>query len=855
MKDTVTPIRAQYLNIKKQHPEAIVLFRLGDFYETFDEDARVASRELDLVLTSRSMGKNVQVPMAGLPYHALDDYLGKLIKRGYKVAICEQLTKPGETKGLVGRDVVRVVTPGTVIEPGLLEVKTNNYLAGIAVEGEQAGLAYIDITTSEFTCTQLPVGRLRAELERLNPAELIIDEAAQWDASVLDNPVTRIEPRWFAPDIAERTLLEHFGVSTLEGYGCARLMQAIRAAGAVLHYVETTQKQVLPQLTRLSTYSLDAFMTVDSISRDNLEIFKGMASGTTQGSLLGVLDNTRTAIGGRLLRRWLSQPLMDILELTRRQDAISWFYQDSLTRQEMTGILGKVADLERLINRVRSGVAIPRELVAIKISLETVPQISKLLAGNPPWMGKGLSPMPDIIELINRAIEEQPSTSLGEGGVIRHGFSDELDALRISSQDARQFLAGLERQERENTGIKSLKIGFNNIFGYYIEISQSNLAQVPAHYIRKQTTAGGERYYTPELKEYESLILNARERTAELETELFRQVCRQIALSAEQVLASASVLAELDVFSALAEIAQRYGYVRPNLNTGDAIDIKGGRHPVVERCLPAGEYVSNDLNLANHDSQIIVLTGPNMAGKSTYLKQAALIILMAQIGSYVPADSCSAGLVDRIFTRIGAREDLSAGKSTFMVEMVETATILNNATPRSLLILDEIGRGTSTYDGLAIAQAVVEYIHNSPALGAKTLFATHYHELVAVARFLPRVRNFNVAVSEDRGEVAFLHKIVPGGVDKSYGIHVARLAGLPRPVIIRAGEVLSDLEKSSEKSGVPLAKTTGVESAQLSFFNADAELKAELEAIEIDGLTPLEALTKLYELQKKARDD
>jgi DNA mismatch repair protein MutS len=800
------------------------------------------------------MGKGVQVPMAGLPYHALDDYLGKLIKHGYKVAICEQLTKPGETKGLVGRDVIRVVTPGTVIEPGLLETKANNYLACAVLEGEQAGLAYIDITTSEFMCTQMPASRLRGEIGRLNPAEIVVTEDGEPLSAGDGIPVTMLEPRWFDMDTAERTLLEHFGASTLEGYGCARLPQAIRAAGAILHYLETTQKQALERMTRLSTYSTETFMAMDGISHDNLEIFRGLASGTAQGSLLSVLDETRTPMGGRLLRRWLSQPLLELGELTRRQDAVSWFYSDSLVRREVMAILDKVVDVERLVNRIRGGVAIPREVVALRHSLEAVPSLTALLESNPSWLGKGLAAQPELVNLISSAIEEQPTTTLGEGGVIRRGFSEELDTLRTSSRDARQYLANLEKQEKEKTGIKSLKIGFNNVFGYYIEVSQSNLSQVPEHYIRKQTLANGERYYTPELKEYESLILNARQRMEELETSLFRQVCRQIALSAEPVLALAAVLAELDVFTSLAEVALRYGYVRPELNSGTVIDIKGGRHPVVERSLPVGQYVSNDIYLSNDDAQIIILTGPNMAGKSTYLKQAALIVLMAQMGSYVPADRAVIGLVDRIFTRIGAREDLSSGKSTFMVEMVETANILNNATPRSLLILDEIGRGTSTYDGMAIAQAVVEFIHNSAGLGAKTLFATHYHELVAMAEYMPRVRNFNVAVSEDRGEVVFLHKIIPGGVDKSYGIHVARLAGLPRQVIKRADEVLSGLENHRDDSpGSTLSKSSKSAAPQLSFFDNKPEVVQELEKLQIDTLSPLEALNRLYELQRKAK--
>ncbi len=855
MKDSITPIRAQYLNIKKQHPQAIVLFRLGDFYETFDEDARVTSRELDLVLTSRSMGKNIQVPMAGLPYHALDDYLGKLIKRGYKVAICEQLTKPGETKGLVGRDVVRVVTPGTVVEPSLLETKANNYLLSIVVEGEQTGLAYMDITTSEFACTQLPLSRVSGEIDRLNPAEIIASDDIDLSGLAGTHPVTKTEPRWFAHDIAERALLEQFAVTTLEGFGCAQLPQAIRAAGGILYYLETTQKQALEQVSRFSTYSIDRYLSMDAVSYANLEIFSGLVSGDARGSLLSVLDETRTPMGGRLLRRWLSRPLLDIDELRRRQDCIAWFHQNTIARREVIAALKDIADLERLINRVRSEIVLPRELVSLKHSLEAVPRLANLLDGDSHWPGKIPASQPELIGLIAGAIEEQPSSSPGDGGVIKRGFSDELDKLRASASDARQYLAGLEKQEREKSGIKSLKIGFNNVFGYYIEVSHANLAQVPPSYIRKQTLAGVERYYTPELKEYEALILNARERIEELETSLFRQVCRQISLSAEPVLALAAVLAEMDALSNLAEIAVRHSYTRPALNTGDTIDIKGGRHPVVERSLPAGEYVSNDLYLVNHDTQIIVLTGPNMAGKSTYLKQAAIIVLMAQIGSFVPADKAVIGLIDHIFTRIGAREDLSSGKSTFMVEMVETADILNNATPRSLLILDEIGRGTSTYDGMAIAQAVVEFIHNSPLLGSKTLFATHYHELTALAEFLPRVRNFNVAVSEDKGEVVFLHKILPGGVDKSYGIHVASIAGLPRQVIKRAGEVLTGLEGQSEgKTGKAACRPQPAQTPQMSFFTPPNAVLSELEKLEVDALSPLEALTKLYELQKKARN-
>ena len=851
MKETLTPIRSQYLDIKRQHPESIVLFRLGDFYETFDEDARITSRILGLVLTSRSMGKGLLVPMAGIPYHALDYYLGKLIQAGLRVSICEQLTKPSSTKGLVERDVVRIVTPGTVIEPSLLQAKSNNYLVCIAVEKEWAGLAYIDITTSEFACTQIPIDKLNTEIERLDPAEIVTSEEAKLPRLELDVPINRIEPRWFDLDIAQRALVEHFRVSTLDGYGCTELPQAMRAAGAAIHYIESTNKQALVQLTRLSTYSTNTFMSIDGISRDNLEIFKGLASGTTQGSLLAVLDESKTAMGGRLLRHWLNQPLLHLPELKHRQEAITFFFNDSLLRRELTELLDKVPDVERLVNRIHNEMVLPRELVALRHSLEIIPQLLRIL---PPWLTKGLQPQPEIMQYIANAIEENPTATVGEGGVIKSGFSAELDELKTASRNARQYIATLERQEREKSGIKNLKIGFNNVFGYYIEVSRSNQSQVPADYIRKQTTSNGERYYTAELKEYESRILNARERIEKLEISLFRQVCHHIANSSEVLLTIASILAELDVFASLGEVALRNGYVRPELTEEQVTQIISGRHPVVEYALPVGQYVSNDLNLSAQETQIIILTGPNMSGKSTYLKQVAIITLMAQIGSYVPATKATIGLVDRIFTRIGARDDLSSGKSTFMVEMVETANILNNATPRSLLILDEIGRGTSTYDGLSIAQSTVEYIHN--AVGARTIFATHYHELVALSDYLPRVHNFNIAVSDERGEVVFLHKIVPGGVDKSYGIHVAQLAGLPHIVVRRASNILAELENHSKTKSlsVPAVSTPKQSSSQLSFFTPRTDFLREFEELNIDTLSPLDAITKLYDLQKKAKE-
>jgi len=854
MRESITPIRQQYLRIKKRYPRTIVLFRLGDFYETFDEDAKIASRELEIVLTSREMGKGNKVPMAGIPYHAIDNYLAKLINRGYKVAICEQLTKPGEVKGIVQRDVIRVVTPGTVVEPTLLDSKANNYLTSLVVNGDAAGIAYVDITTSEFATTQLPFERVRNELERLKPSEIIVSQDADIAGLQPDMHLTRLDNYWFETEVSRQTLMEHFGTSTLDGFGCSGLPLAIRAAGAVIHYIQETQKATLGQLTRLSTYTADSFMALDIQTQNNLELFHS-SIGTVKGSLLSVIDLTRTSMGSRLLRRWLSQPLLDIKELSKRQDAIEWFAGNSLSRAQTIASFNNMADIERIINRVASSITNPNELIALQHALETVPKLKETLANSTiDWLKDELKPQPEVIELISQAIVTEPSTGVGDGGVIKPGFSEELDNLRSVSKNAKQYLANLECDEQEKTGIKSLKIGYNRVFGYYIEVSKSYIAQVPESYIRKQTLANGERYFTPELKDYESTILNARERIEELEIELFKRLCKQISDSRKAILSLAEALAYLDVFSSLAEVAVRYNYKRPKLTDADEIIIKNGRHAVVERALTETSFIPNDTNLSNKDNQLIILTGPNMAGKSTYLKQVAIIVLLAQIGSFIPADEATIGLVDRIFTRIGAREDLAGGQSTFMVEMVETAGILNNATPRSLLILDEIGRGTSTYDGLSIAHAVAEYIHNHPHLGAKTLFATHYHEMVELADYLPRVKNYNVAVKEEKGEVIFLRKIVPGGVDKSYGIHVGKIAGLPKTVVHRAQEILDKLEGDG-KTIKPVGKSRQKQPVQqISLFTGKSPLLEELEKLEIDLLTPLEALTKLYEIQKKAKE-
>ena len=847
---TVTPLRKQYLRVKQKYPEAIVFFRLGDFYETFDKDAKVASRELDVVLTSREMGKGQRVPMAGIPHHALDNYLAKLINRGHKVAICEQLTPPG--KGLVERDVIRVVTPGTVVEPNLLDSKSNNYLASLVIESEEAGIAYVDISTSEFATTQLPAERVMPELERLRPSEVLIPEDAQ-NYAQLPLTISRLDDYWFDMEIAQEALLEHFGVATLEGYGCARLPLAIRAAGALIHYVKDTQKETLPQLSKLATYSTDSFMTLDGQTIRNLELFQGGRWGETGHSLLSVIDLSKTAMGGRLLKNWLGHPLMDLAILNRRQEAVDWFHQESPARQKAISLLSDIADLERLVNRVSSGRVMPRELITLRSSLEKVPDLKAAMADGDAitWLSVELKSCPDIVNLISRAIADEPG-DLEQGGVIKEGFSSELDEIRRNSRQAKQYLASLEQREKNRTGIKSLKVGYNRVFGYYIEVSRANLSLVPPDYIRKQTLAEAERFFTPELKEYESLILNAQEKIADMETTIFRQLCQQISAVGAQILTTARAIAQIDALSNLAEVAVRHVYVKPTLTNDDVIDIKGGRHPIVEQSIGSDNFIPNDAYLCNKDKQLIILTGPNMSGKSTYLRQVVLIILLAQIGSFVPADSANIGIVDRIFTRIGAQEDLAAGQSTFMVEMTEAANILNNATPRSFIVLDEIGRGTSTYDGLSIAWAVAEFIHNHPELGAKTLFATHYHELVDLADILPRVKNFNVAVAEEGDKVIFLHKIIPGGTDRSYGINVAQLAGLPRSVIVRAQEVLAELESHAFKKGkVPRRKAA----LQIPLFQKDSLLAHEISRLDIDSMSPLQAITKLYELKRISQEN
>ena len=858
-----TPMRKQYLRIKKQYPETIVLFRLGDFYETFDDDAKKVAQVCDIVLTSRPVGKDQRVPLAGVPYHSVEGYIAKLIQAGHKVAIVEQV---GEVpaRGLVDREVVRVVTPGTVVEPSLLEERRNNYLAALIVDEKRAGLAYTDITTGEFAATQLSgvdvVRLVSEELERLRPAEVVTYDQTlveQQGGGGSAGPVFTEYERWrFDLDTARQALQDHFEVASLDGFGLGGLPLAVQAAGALLQYLAETQRAKLAQLSGLYTYSTEEYMTLDAATRRNLELTETLRRGAVQGSLLGVLDGTVTSIGGRLLRRWIAHPLLDLDRLSRRLDVVEAFYHDTPARTRLRDLLKSVADLVRLTSRVVQGIAGPRDLLGIRESLLMVPEIQVLLEK----MEQGselfgaivsLDPCQDMVALLEQALVDDPPATLSTGGVIRPGFSAELDNILASSHEAKSWVANLEKQERKRTGIKSLKVGYNKVFGYYLEVTKANTDRVPEEYVRKQTLVNAERYITPELKEYESLILNAEERIQDLESQIYRQVLEQLAAASGRLLAVAQALARLDVHAALAEVALMHRYVRPALVEDGELRIVAGRHPVVEITQREEPFVPNDARFSEEES-ILLITGPNMAGKSTYLRQVALIVLMAQIGSFVPADEAEIALVDRIFTRIGAQDEISAGQSTFMVEMVETANLLNHATVRSLLVLDEVGRGTSTYDGISIAWAVVEHIHNHPRLRCKTLFATHYHELTQLSELLPRVRNYNVAVAEEKDRVVFLRRIVPGGADQSYGIHVAQLAGLPKPVIHRAEEILEELEQEARAPGS--ARRT-VRARQLPLFATRNPVIDELQELDVSAMTPLEAISKLYELKKLAKSD
>ncbi|MDQ6906576.1 MAG: DNA mismatch repair protein MutS [Chloroflexota bacterium] len=885
----VSPLRKQYLGIKQQYPDVILFFHLGDFYETFDEDAITLNRVLEVTLTGRDMGKGERIPMAGVPVHAAESYIARLVAAGYRVAVCEQMEEPNG-RAPVERKVTRVVTPGTVVEPGMLDAGTNNYLAACVSDDRsgRCGIAYADITTGEFACAELDdLDTLSRELLRILPAETLLPlEYRHGEPAPLRPPwlpketiLTPVAPNRWRQERTEEALEGHFQVGTLEGLGLTNMPLAVRAAGVIVGYLEETQPKALAQMGRLTVYSTATTMTLDAPTRRNLELTES-GRGDARKSLMSVLNQTKTPMGSRLLRRWVMQPLVDLHRLHARQEAVAFFHREGLLRAELRDALKQVSDVERLTNRALQGYAGPRELSHLARSLDALPQVREAITRPPIGVGgeaatSRLAPVrpllarlpdcTDLVELIRGALVDDPPAVLGNHPVIRPGYAPDLDALRTTVEEKRAWIATLETTERERTGIRSLKVGFNKIFGYFLEISNAHIANVPPEYLRKQTLVNAERYITPELKDAESIILTAEERIAELETAAYRSLLAQIGGAGERLRTVAESIAHLDLFAALAEVAAFRGYVRPVLDDGDKLEIVDGRHPVVEVMLTEmGEtgFVPNDVEL-NNGSYILVITGPNMAGKSTYLRQVALIVLMAQIGSFVPAKSAHIGLVDRIFTRVGAQDDIATGQSTFMVEMVETAAILHAATPRSLVVLDEIGRGTSTYDGLAIAQATLEYLHHHPTCRPKTLFATHYHELTALADVLPRVRNAKVDVREDGDEVAFLHRVVPGGADRSYGIHVARLAGVPKAVVQRAEELLANFE-SKPKPGLPAeslataaAPTNGngaPMTMQLTLFSPADEIARDIAALDPYSLTPIEALTKLVEYHERAKE-
>jgi DNA mismatch repair protein MutS len=877
MTDELTPMLSQYRAIKREHEDVILLFRLGDFYEMFGEDAKVAAGVLELVLTSREMGKGRRLPMCGIPYHAADRYVARLLAAGHKAAICEQVEDPRKTKRLVRREVIRILTPGTVVEEHLLEERANNYLASVANLDGRWGLAAADSSTGEFMVTEFTGADARSELcdelARLRPSELLAregeqgaDELAQ-AAGAACTLTTRADSEFLAEAPAE-FLKRHFGVGSLRAFGCDEMPAAIETAAAIIAYLKRAHKSGLEQLRGLRTYSRQEFMLVDAASRRNLELLASLRDGSKRNTLLWVLDQTLTPMGARLLRRWITAPLLDRSEIELRLDAVQAFHDDMLLRGRLREQLREIRDLERLVSRAAAATASGRDLAGLRDSLARLPGFAGILRGDGSdtdgpsalqELTSGFDPVSDLCELLTRALEEAPPANVRDGGSIRGGYSPELDELREARMHGKEWIAGLQERERERTGAKSLKVGFNQVFGYYIEVTRPNLHLVPPDYQRRQTTANAERFVTPELKEYEEKILGAEERILELEQRLLAELRSQVAAEAGRVQRAAEVVAQADVLACFAEVAARNRYARPAITDGDEVEIRGGRHPVVELTLRDERFVPNDTRLNCSEDQILIITGPNMAGKSTYLRQVALIALMAQMGSFVPADSATIGVVDRVFTRVGASDDLATGQSTFMVEMTETASILHHATRRSLIVLDEIGRGTSTFDGLSIAWSVAEHIHNAKHLGAKTLFATHYHHLNELAETLPRVKNYRIAVKEKGDQVIFLRQIVPGGTDRSYGIQVARLAGLPSEVLERAKQILWSLEQRDhvgEVNGKLRSPSPALPSAdQLSLFGgAPDPIVEELRRMDVDNLTPMEALNRLAELKRRIEE-
>ncbi len=876
-----SPMMQHYLQTKEEYPDCILFYRLGDFYEMFFEDAKIVSRELELTLTGKSCGQEERAPMCGVPFHAYESYMNRLVAKGYKVAICEQMEDPKQAKGMVRREVIRVVTPGTNINEQALDEGKNNYIMCIVSLSDQFGVATADVTTGDFFVTEVDSKRrLLDEIYKFSPTEVVCNEALFMSGLDIDDLKNRVgivlyslEHWYFDDSLCENTLKEHFRVNSLEGLGLADLECGMIASGSLLKYLYETQKNSLEQISAIHPYTTGKFMVLDSSTRRNLELVETLREKAKRGSLLWVLDKTKTAMGARMLRSFVEQPLIEKEEIEGRLDAIEELMQRAIDREELREYLNPVYDLERLLTRITYQSANPRDLTAFKSSIGMIPHIRGILlelqSKEIQEICEDMDTLEDLYTLIDAAIEEEPPITVREGGIIKDGYHEEIDRLREAKSQGKNWLAELEAKEREKTGIKNLKIKFNKVFGYYLEVTNSFKDLVPDYYTRKQTLTNAERYITPELKEMEDMILGAEDKLVQLEYELFRELREQIAKNVVRIQKTAKALAKIDVFASLALISEQNHYCRPSLNQNGRIDIKNGRHPVVEKMINNDMFIANDTYLDNQKNRISVITGPNMAGKSTYMRQTALIVLMAQIGCFVPAETADIGIVDRIFTRVGASDDLASGQSTFMVEMTEVANILRNATGNSLLILDEIGRGTSTFDGLSIAWAVVEHISNPKLLGAKTLFATHYHELTELEGKLDNVNNYCIAVKEKGDDIVFLRKIVKGGADKSYGIQVAKLAGVPDSVIERAKEIAEELGRhdivdfteilSNKKNSATKKKKEHldeVDLTQMSLFDAvnDNDIIEELKEIDVGNLTPIEALNKLYELQNKIKN-
>jgi DNA mismatch repair protein MutS len=865
----------QYASVKAKYPDTILLFRMGDFFETFEEDAKTTSRVLGITLTRRGNGAAGEVPLAGFPHHALDNYLPKLLKAGYRVAVCEQIEDPKDAKGIVKRDVIEVATPGVSFSDKVLDRRENNYLAAVALPTAIAaaddviGFSFVDVSTGEFQVAEFPFRELSAQVAAINPAELLVPRRDLQSLSALlknsfNGLYTKLEDWLFERSYGYDKLTAQFHTTTLKGFGIDEMTAGVSAAGAIVHYLEETQKTSLPHIRKVVPFSLTDHIVLDASTKRNLEIISSI-DGTVDGSLIGVLDRTSTPMGGRMLKRWVNQPLNRIEPMRTRQESVAELMEQNAIRKQTAEILATIGDLERLNARICTGRSTPRDVVALKHILREVEKLRHAAAGLKAELSAAtcaaLSPLHEIAALIEKAIEPEPPATLAEGGVIRTGYDAGLDELRSLSHSGKQWIAELQRGERERTGIGSLKVGYNNVFGYYIEITNSHKDKVPTDYIRKQTLTGAERYITPALKEQEEKILHAEERMLALETSLFTGVRATIAGSAAAIMENARAIAVMDCLTSLAAAAIDYGYVRPELNDSMVIDIKGGRHPVIERLLPSGEtYIANDVRVSADTEQILIITGPNMSGKSSYLRQVGLIVLLAQIGSFVPAKKASIGIVDKIFTRVGASDRIATGESTFLVEMHEAAHIVNTATQRSLILLDEVGRGTSTFDGISIAWALTEYLHTR--VGARTLFATHYHELNELADLHPRIRNLKVDVREYGDKVVFLHTVTPGTADHSYGIQVAQMAGLPEEITDRARGILQNLEASDltvhdtagkARASAPRGRIAPAE-VQLTLFDSiEAGLRAELQALDVNGITPLEALQILSTFKEKAR--